>query len=236
MTSAKSLKSATSSEETREKLLDAAKHVFVEHGFYDATVRQICQRAEVNLALVNYHFGDKLTLYIEVLRRAMNVSKFRILDRVNDAGTDPVDLLHELVTEFLRYLKKKETALDILMRQERVRPTPAMELIAEKTTRPAYDALCTVIGRILKLPASHETTRLVSHSLIAQIKHFGDPERSVARLDPTILNGKTDEDLASSIISFSLAGSYPHGVRNGLATRKPRKSKLSKSPANTHSL
>lgn len=232
---AQPFKSLTSSDETREKLLDAAKHVFVEHGFYDATVRQICQRAGVNLALVNYHFGDKLQLYIEVLRRAMNVSRFEILNRVNDAEADPIALLHKLVAEFLRHLKKKETALDILMRQERAKPTPAMELIAERTTRPAYEALCTVIGRVLRLPTAHETTRLVALSLVAQIRYFGDPG-PVSRLDPTILDGRTDEDLASSIISFSLAGAYPHRASADVAKRKPRKSKLSTSSRKPHSV
>ena len=219
---AQQLKSPTSSDETREKLLDAAKHVFVERGFYDATVRQICQRAGVNLALVNYHFGDKLQLYIEVFRRAMKLSRLDIFDRVNDTDTDPVTLLNELVADFLRHLKKNQTALDILSAQERARPTPAMEFIREKSTRPAYAALCVAIGRVLKLPEEHETTRLVAQSLIAQIRHFGDPERNVSPLDSSILTGKTEEELARFIISFSLSGAYPHGAASETSKGKPR--------------
>ena len=211
--------------ETREKLLDAAQQVFAEFGFYDATVRQICKLAGVNLALVNYHFGNKLQLYIEVIRRAMNLSKLDILEGVNDPNADPVVLLRDLVTGFLRHFKKKESVYDILMRQERARPTPAMELITEKSMRPAYEAMCTVIGRILKLPAAHETTRLVAHSVIAQIKHFGEPEQLLVRLDPTILSGKTDEELANSIISFALAGPYPHGMASEFPRAQPLESK-----------
>jgi hypothetical protein len=99
-----------------------------------------------------------------------------------------------------------------------------MEMITEQTTRPAYEALCGIIGRILKLPPRHETTRLVAHSVIAQIKHFGDPECSVGHLDPTIMHGKTDQDLASSIVSFSLAGPYPHRMASRTAKGKRRKS------------
>src|ERR1700744_5622166 len=54
--------------ETRRELLEAAGEVFAEVGFREATVREICRRGNANIAAVNYHFGDKKTLYLEVLR------------------------------------------------------------------------------------------------------------------------------------------------------------------------
>ena len=43
----------------KEKLLAAAGDVFIEKGFRDATVAEICARAEANISAVNYHFGSK---------------------------------------------------------------------------------------------------------------------------------------------------------------------------------
>ena len=57
--------------ETRTRVLDAAARLFAASGFKKVTVRQICREAGANIAAVNYHFGDKLGLYREVLGRAI---------------------------------------------------------------------------------------------------------------------------------------------------------------------
>lgn len=57
-----------SQEETRWRLLLAATEVFAESGYRAATTREIARRAEVNLAAIHYHFGDKAALYREVFR------------------------------------------------------------------------------------------------------------------------------------------------------------------------
>jgi len=50
-------------ETTRSRLLEAAGREFAEKGFEGATVRGISDRAEANLAAVNYYFGGKEALY-----------------------------------------------------------------------------------------------------------------------------------------------------------------------------
>ncbi|MEZ5326330.1 MAG: TetR/AcrR family transcriptional regulator [Verrucomicrobiales bacterium] len=58
-------------EVTRMRLLGAACSVFSAKGFRDATVQEICRQAEVNPALISYHFGDKASLYEAVWRHCV---------------------------------------------------------------------------------------------------------------------------------------------------------------------
>ncbi len=58
--------------ETRERLLRTGARLFAERGFKQVTVRDICRAARANVAAVNYHFGNKLGLYREVLQVAID--------------------------------------------------------------------------------------------------------------------------------------------------------------------
>lgn len=53
---------------TREKILHIAHGLFAEKGFNGVSVREIAKEADVNIAAINYHFGNKETLYGETIR------------------------------------------------------------------------------------------------------------------------------------------------------------------------
>lgn len=48
---------------TRIRIVEAAEAEFADHGFDGVSVRQIALRADVPVALINYHFGSKEGLY-----------------------------------------------------------------------------------------------------------------------------------------------------------------------------
>jgi AcrR family transcriptional regulator len=52
---------------TRQRLLDAARRLFAEHGYDHVTVRMIAAAADANVALINRYFGSKSGLFGEVL-------------------------------------------------------------------------------------------------------------------------------------------------------------------------
>lgn len=69
---------------TKERILDAAEALFMEHGFEATSLRAITSAAEANLAAVNYHFGSKEALFEAILTRrldAMNQARVALLDQ-----------------------------------------------------------------------------------------------------------------------------------------------------------
>jgi AcrR family transcriptional regulator len=79
---------------TKERILDTAEALFMEHGFEATSLRAITATAGVNLAAVNYHFGTKEELFEAVLTRRldpMNQERVEILDRLEaKAAPDPL--------------------------------------------------------------------------------------------------------------------------------------------------
>lgn len=70
-------------DETKDRILDAAESLFGESGVDGVSLRQITARAGVNLAAVNYHYGSKEGLVEAVfLRRTreLNRERLRLLD------------------------------------------------------------------------------------------------------------------------------------------------------------
>jgi TetR/AcrR family transcriptional regulator len=57
-------------EGAREAILNAAEEVFAEHGFDGARIDVIAKASGYNSSLLFHYFGDKLGLYVEVVKRA----------------------------------------------------------------------------------------------------------------------------------------------------------------------
>lgn len=57
--------------DTKQRILDAAEHLFARQGFHATSLRAITARAKVNLASVNYHFGNKEALLDAVFDRRL---------------------------------------------------------------------------------------------------------------------------------------------------------------------
>jgi AcrR family transcriptional regulator len=65
---------------TKDRILDAAESLFMEHGFEATSLRSITAAAGVNLAAVNYHFGSKEELFQAVLTRRLDPMNQERLD------------------------------------------------------------------------------------------------------------------------------------------------------------
>lgn len=69
--------------DTKSRILEAAETLFIECGYESMSLRQITSRAEVNLAAVNYHFGNKESLIHSMLSRRLdrlNQERLKLLD------------------------------------------------------------------------------------------------------------------------------------------------------------
>lgn len=126
-----------SKDTTRERILVAASDVFVEKGFDNTTVRDICTAADANVAAVNYHFGDKQKLYFEVLQLWMReyVEKSTREEGVTP-DTTPEERLRQLIRAELLYLCSFEEDARVSIQRFRML---LREITADDHARAAFD-------------------------------------------------------------------------------------------------
>jgi AcrR family transcriptional regulator len=194
-------------EATRAKLLQAGSQVFAEQGFHAATVREICNLAEVNVAAINYHFRDKSGLYSEILRQAIATVDHSAMREAVKKCKSPEDALRLMISGMLQRMSTSERGGWIvrIVMHEFARPSPAFPHVIEEVMRPNYQALRGILGRILDLDPEDRTTRLCAHSVIGQIVHYALARPVIERLWPEFeWTPKSLERVANHISEFTL--------------------------------
>ena len=194
---------------TRGKLIESAGQVFAEVGFHKTTVREICSRAGTNVAAVNYHFGDKLGLYTEVLTSSILAQQAAALHSSMAHPSDPRAALRVLICEWFKTIHEdgKPSWFARIMAHEMRQPTPALDRVAEAMGA-NYLRLRTLVGKLIGRGPNDARTRLCVHSVVGQVLHYGTARPMLARLWPDLKLDKEAQRraIADHIVAFSLAG------------------------------
>jgi AcrR family transcriptional regulator len=135
-------------------LLDVAGSVFAERGFADATSKEICARAGVNLAAVNYHFGSRDQLYEAVLVEAHHhLIKLEDMQAVAAADVAPRAKLRTILTRIVQRAAAPDAhwGARVVIR-ELLAPTQFAPTLVHKAIAPKAKVMVGIVSQILGLP------------------------------------------------------------------------------------
>jgi TetR/AcrR family transcriptional regulator, regulator of cefoperazone and chloramphenicol sensitivity len=195
--------------ETRVRVLTAASRLFAANGFEKVTVREICRAADANVAAVNYHFGDKLGLYREVLAKAMETmhATTEAARQAGNGGTSE-QKLRAYIRVFLQRVigQGHDTWIHQLMAHEIADPTPALDLVLDQVIHPRMVYLSDLVADILRLSADDEQVLRCVLSIQSQC-HVAMTSAVSRRFMPDFKGDSSAIDrLAQHIAEFSLGG------------------------------
>jgi TetR/AcrR family transcriptional regulator, regulator of cefoperazone and chloramphenicol sensitivity len=197
----------------KQRILDAAGDVFGREGYKAATIRQICQAADVNVASINYHFGGKQELYRTVVTDLIA----RIFDRYPvDAGIDgqspPADRLRAFVHGSLQRLFSPGGLSGYpgkgqLIAKELADPSPFLDGLVDEIIRPTAAVLSTIIADLLGPQATVKMILRCQISVIGQCFHYAMARPVISRLEAVdYTDAAMIDELTDHITGFSLAG------------------------------
>jgi AcrR family transcriptional regulator len=193
---------------TRQRLLEVAGAVFAEQGFKRATVREICKRADANVAAINYHFGDKQGLYSETLRYWVRESLAKYPPNLGvDESATPEQKLHAYVRSFFWRIfdEGRPSWYGKLMAREMIEPTHALDICASETMRPISEILRAIIRQLVP-GIGEDDLRRCACSVVGQIVFYHHCRPAIDKVFPgQCFTPQEIEKLADHVTQFSLS-------------------------------
>lgn len=195
---------------TRDRILDASEGLFFGRGYDGVSTRDITERAGVNVAAINYHFGGKKNLYREVLRRRLAPfaeKRIAALKGAVEEGRGLRDVIRVFVSGFFSDMSSSREAmsfLNILQREISVQGAAADVLIKE-VIAPVHSLLKTAIRR--ERPSfSEEKAALCCISITGQMFQFCRGKKIVKQVTGQSYDKKSLERIVGHITDFSVGG------------------------------
>ena len=198
---------------SRERLLDEAETLFAEKGFHAVTVREITKAAHCNLAAVNYYFGNKQQLYLEVFRARWLPRSTKVQTCFKDAlsahdGTSLTGIVHALAEAILKGPLTDDERLrhSQLMIREMTMPGLATDLLVDEVIKPFFGELAGLLRPFL--PEGIETERMMLNilSIFAMVIYFNFARLPIMRVTGQDYDGPFKDRLVEHIVQFSLTG------------------------------
>lgn len=193
--------------DVKQKILITAGQIFATKGFEATKIREICSTAEVNVAAVNYYFGDKEKLYFEAVSYARN-------NRANEnplpeTGADPETRLRQFIKTLVNRTGGMEDPpweVQLIVR-EVLFPTEACRRLIEEYFRPFFNQLLSIIEEIAPEPLSSETAYRLGTSIVGQVLYLRFTSRMKTMFLPEQMAAEhfRPEQIAEHVFQFSLA-------------------------------
>lgn len=212
---------------TKERIIETAGEIFGNQGFRSATIRNIATAARVNVAAVNYHFGDKEGLYRTVLKDLFGRGFVRFPPvGAFSPGQDPEAKLERFIRDMFFRLSSPEglgggtTGRGRLIAREFLDPTPAFEEIVDTYIKPHRDVLLSILAGICGTVPEDPRLRPCAVSILGQCVYYTFAAPMIKKVIPECVPTPDNiEKLARGVYLFSLggirelAGSEPDGPR-----------------------
>jgi TetR/AcrR family transcriptional regulator, regulator of cefoperazone and chloramphenicol sensitivity len=197
----------------KDRIMAAAVQIFGRKGFKAATVREICQAARVNLAALNYYFGNKQDLYrtlvTDLLERA--IQRYPA-DMGKGFVADPQERLRLFILALLHRLLAPGGLSGFqnqgrLLARELADPSPVLDTLVQDHIRPQAAILGGIITELIGPDAPRERVMRCAFSIMGQCFYYGYAWPIASRLCPMDPNDTSIIDaLADHISEFSLCG------------------------------
>ncbi|WP_369199441.1 TetR/AcrR family transcriptional regulator [Streptomyces sp. PU-14G] len=181
---------------TRQRILDAAAHVFAEYGYAAGTTNRIAQRARVSIGSLYQYYPNKDAILVELLTRHLDagmaatppgqdeeppaplegIMRFHVRQAIDNHREDP-----QLLRVMMEQGPRAPDVLERIARSELERIAYASRLLhdhpevrvadTDTAARLVVSTIEMVVHKMMATPEQTDTTRL-ENELVAMLTHY----------------------------------------------------------------
>lgn len=141
-------------DQTRVCILETAGSLFAEHGFAETTNKAIAQQANLDLALINYHFGNRNGLYQATLLEAhKRILRIEDLERVVNSTQPTTEKLASLIDALVSAASAPQNWPLRVLAREVLAPTSHIQVLIEKEAQPKATLIKVLLSELTGIDA-----------------------------------------------------------------------------------
>lgn len=193
---------------SRERIVQTALRLFAAQGFARTSTRQIAQAANVNVAAIHYHFGDKAALY----RAAFNgpdhpaCTAHQNAADFNQPGVTLEQAMQRLFCDFLAPLGLGEEVQWMLRLhfRELVEPTGLWQEEIDNEFKPMHAALLRLLCRELQCAEPDDDMQRLAFALLGMAVNFFVAHDVIGQITPQLLrDARAVQVLADRLATYA---------------------------------
>lgn len=132
-------------QDSRDAILDAALIEFSALGFKGSSIRNIGKRAKVDFTLITYYFGNKETLWQEVLIRGAAKHAAAAGQPFSELAKTPGQQLRLRLRREYEFASSSDSLYHMVMIELRSKGCPRLEWLTQNFLKPAYESALPMI-------------------------------------------------------------------------------------------
>jgi AcrR family transcriptional regulator len=100
------------------QIMEAAEELFAEKGFDGTSVRDVANKAGVNLAMISYYFGSKEKLMESLFRYRGEFTKMQLVSMIENKQLSSLEKVYNLIDNYIARLIKQQCFYKIMVREQ----------------------------------------------------------------------------------------------------------------------
>lgn len=160
---------AVAQELSRERILEEARQLFVEHGYHALTMRSIAKSMGYSHGALYYHFSEKAELFYALVTEDFHMLLDRLKDMLRRTRLGDLGQLEKLMLEFIRFGLENPNHYEIMFMIK----DPELQHYSRTEQAECLDLFATVVRSVvLKQPDSDKKMYSLPWSLFMSLHGF----------------------------------------------------------------